>query len=871
MVNNAVNGKAMNKSDSQYDRLLSAGWMIQASSEIIKPTERISSQGFDTRRWYPTSVPSTVLAALVENGVYKNPYFGMNLSKIPSEPYEKPWWYRTEFELSQKDAAGTVLLELDGINYSADIWLNGNQIAPATKVRGAFRRFQFDISKFVSEGTNALAVEVIPPKPGDFSTGFVDWNPPPPDRNMGIFRTVRLRFCRGVSIERPFVHTKLNLETLDEATLTVTAELANHEQHRVSGIVEGEIESLRFSTAIDIEPQERKTVEFTSLKIKNPRIWWPYQLGRPNLYDLNLKFTADETVCDVAHVRFGIREIEDYTNEGGHRGFKINGKKILIKGAGWTDDLLLADTPQTIDAQLRYVRHINLNCIRLEGIWGRDHTLYDLCDRYGILMMVGWSCHWEHEQYLGKPVDDRYGGVTCPADIELIAQSWQDQVIWLRNHPSIYVWTVASDKVPTPELARRYIEIFRRHDPYRPYLASTGGVGSEQQIIGKNVVISDICGPSGVKMLGPYAYTPPVYWYTDKTLGGAYGFNTETSPGAVVPVLDSIKKMIPEDHLWPIDKFWDFHCGLNEFGTLDRYREAMNRRYGEPDSVEEFTGKAQALNYELTRPMFEGFRANKGSATGIIQWMLNTAWPKMYWQLYDKYLMPTGAFYAARKACEPLHLLYNYGDRGIYIVNDHLTAFRNLKATIRVLDINSAEAFNRTFAIDAQPESSAKIFELPEFANISTTYFLDLRLYNDKGIEIGNNFYWLSTMPDVLDYDAKVEPWPYYTPSKEFADLTALNSLLPARVNFKYHTERSGEQTKMMATLHNAGDTIAFFIELKMSDKKSGETILPVFWEDNYISLLPGETRTIEATFPATKDHAVLTTNGWNLESSFKE
>jgi len=217
--------------------------------------------------------------------------------------------------------------------------------------------------------------------------------------------------------------------------------------------------------------------------------------------------------------------------------------------------------------------------------------------------------------------------------------------------------------------------------------------------------------------------------------------------------------------------------------------------------------------------------------------MLNAAWPKMYWQLYDKYLMPTGAFYAARKACEPLHLLYNYGDRGIYIVNDYLATSRNLKATIRVLDINSAEVFNMTFEIDAKPELPAKIFELPELKNTSTTFFLDLRLDNDKGIEIGNNFYWLSTRPAVLDYNAKVEPWPYYTPSKEFADLTALNSLPPAKVKLKYHTETTGEQTKMTVTLHNTGETIAFFIELKVSKKKNGETILPVFWEDNYMSL----------------------------------
>jgi exo-1,4-beta-D-glucosaminidase len=857
----------MNKNNVHYDRLLSDGWMIQTSSEVSLGPELISMPGFDSRHWYPTMVPSTVLAALVDNGVYKNPYFGMNLSKISGEPFEKPWWYRTEFQLSPQEQSETVLLEFDGINYSANIWLNSHCIASANEVRGAFRRFQFDISKFVSEGANALALEVVPPKPGDFSTGFVDWNPPPPDQNMGIFRTVGLRFCQGVSIERPFVQTRLNLQTLDEAALTVTAELANHGQHSISGILEGEIESLRFNKVVHIEPQEQKTVELTDLKIKNPRIWWPYQLGRPNLYNLRLEFKADDEVCDVAYVKFGIREIEDYTNECGHRGFKVNGKKILIKGAGWTDDLLLADTPQTIDAQLRYVRHLNLNCIRLEGIWGKDHILYDLCDRYGILMMVGWSCHWEHEQYLGKQVDDRYGGVTSSEDIELIAQSWQDQVLWLRNHPSIFVWAVASDKVPKPELEQKYIETFHKYDPSRPYLASTGGVGSEQQVIGKDVVTSDISGSSGVKMLGPYAYTPPIYWYTDKSLGGAYGFNTETSPGAVVPPLESIKKMLPNEHLWPIDEFWEFHCGLNEFRNLDRYRQALNRRYGEPASVEEFASKAQFLNYELMRPMFEAFRANKGPATGVIQWMLNTAWPKMYWQLYDKYLTPNGAFYAARKACEPLHILYNYSDRCIYIANDYLMAFRNLKATIRVLDINSMEVLNRSMKIDAESESSAIIFELPDFVDISTTYFLDLRLSNEKGIEIDNNFYWLSTRSDVLDYDVKVEPWPYYTPSKEFADLTALNFLPPVKVDFEHHAEITGEQMKITAKLHNVADTIAFFIELKISGEKSGQMILPVFWQDNYVSLLPGETRTIKATSSAINDQAVLTINGWNIEN----
>lgn len=321
--------------------------------------------------------------------------------------------------------------------------------------------------------------------------------------------------------------------------------------------------------------------------------------------------------------------------------------------------------------------------------------------------------------------------------------------------------------------------------------------------------------------------------------------------------------MIPEDHLWPTNEYWNFHCGLNEFDTLDRYQQAIHRRYGQPTSVEEFAMKSQCLNYELTRPMFEAFRANRSKATGIVQWMLNAAWPKMYWQLYDKYLNPTGGFYATRKACEPLHLLYNYGDHSIYIVND-LTPVRNLKATIRILNINSTEILNKTLDISAEPESSTKIFEIPNLNGLTTTYFLDLRLYNGRDNEIANNFYWLSTKPDVLDYEAHVEPWPYYTPSKDFADFTALNSLPAAKVNFEHQCREMDKEKIITVKLTNISDCIAFFIELKVSNKKTSETILPVFWQDNTISLLPHETRNIEAALPPTEEENVLIMDGWN-------
>ena len=862
----------MNNQDHQFVKPLKKGWAIRAASEVKEMGKIISQADYELNKWYPVVVPTTVLAGLVQNGVYKDPYFGLNLKEIAKEQFENSWWYRTEFALSREEAEKTVLLELEGINYRANIWLNGKEVADSSEIIGAFRRFQFKVAELVREGSNALAVEVIPPKPGEFSTGFVDWNPPPPDRNMGIFREVRLRLVEDAALDNPFVQTKLNLETLKEAALNISAELTNHSELAITGTLKGEIGNIKFSQKVTLEAGQKKKVEFSSvefeqLQIGNPRIWWPHDMGEPELYELQLKFVSDNKTLDRAEVRFGIREVEDYFTPQGHKGFKVNGKKVLIKGAGWSDDMFLADTPKGIEAQLQYVKHMNLNCIRLEGIWGKDHTIYDLCDQYGILMMVGWSCHWEHEQYLGKPVDERFGGVITTEDIALIGRSWQDQVVRLRNHPSIYVWSVASDKVPAPELEKNYLETFHNYDSTRPYLSSTGGIGSEQKIIGSEIIISDVSGSTGVKMLGPYDYTPPVYWYTDKKLGGAYGFNTETGPGAQVPALDSIKKIIPAEHLWPIDEYWDFHCGLNEFNTLKKFKEAINKRLGQPQTIEEFDRKGQLLNYELMRPMFEAFRTNKGIATGIVQWMLNGAWGKMYWQLYDIYLRPNGAFYGCKKACEPLQLVYNYGDHGVYMINDQPAALKNYKAIIRILDIYSQEVLNKTISVEAEPQAAVKLYDLPKIENISTTYFLDLRLLDEKERETAINFYWLSTKPDVLDYKTKVQPWSYYTPSKEYADFTLLNSLLEAKVKVEYKINTTGKEQKAQVKLENTGDALAFFIELKIVDRESSAPILPVFWEDNYISLLPGEVRQIEAGFKTTKGEFGLIVQGWNLAS----
>lgn len=848
---------------------LSDNWRIQSSNKVSEKGSEISTNPTISKNWFPAVVPSTVLSTLVANRVYENPYFGENLKTIPTEQFKVSWWYTTSFELTKEQSNEFASLCFDGINYKANVWLNGQLIADANAIDGAFRITSFDVSAYMESGSNILAIEVIPPKPGDFSIGFVDWNPAPPDGDMGIFRPVTLHLHGGVRIEKPFVRTKVNLETLKEADIAVSAELFNYSDAVISGDLIGAIGTVVFKKSISLSPKHKELItfnskEFAGLHFKEPKLWWPINLGNPDLYDLDLRFVVGEEVSDATRQRFGIRHIEDYWLNDIHRGYKVNGQRVLIKGGGWTDDMLLMDTDEGIEAQVKYVKQMNLNCIRLEGFWGKDHKLYDLCDEHGILLMVGWSCHWEHEIHMGVPVNERFGGVYKPEHIAHVAQAWEDQVIWLRNHPSIFVWTVASDKVPITELEQRYIDIFAQYDPTRPYLNSTGGVGSDQHVIGSEDVISEISGSSGVKMLGPYAYTAPVYWFTDTKFGGAYGFNTETGPGAQVPQLESLRKMIPQEQLWPMGEAWNFHCGRYEFADLSRFIKAIEEKYGAPSSLEEFDKKAQAMNYELMRPMFEAFQVNKKKSTGIVQWMLNAAWPKMYWQLYDYYLNPTAAFYATQKACLPLSLIYNYGDKHIYAVNDHLRTVENLTAHIRVYSIGSEKLFEDKVNFSLDPDSSKSIFELGELKGLTTTYFVDLRLLDKIGTEIGTNFYWLSTKEEVLDYEADLGPFAFHTPSKVYADFTPLNGLPKIPLERSSYFEQDGEQQNVKVTLKNNSDHIAFLINLKVEDKMTGELILPIFWEDNFINLLPGEERMVRANFKGTSE-AILKVDGWNL------
>ena len=836
-------------------RELADGWQIRAAAEVTGDGAALSTPGFDAAGWLATSVPATPMAALVANGRYPDLYVGTNLERVSTEQFAGPWWYRTEFELSKREVAGAARLVFEGINYRANVWLNGVRLASSDEIVGAFRVHSLDLAGRVRPGVNALAVEVLPPQPGDFTIGFVDWNPRPPDRNMGLWRPVVLRLTGPVSVDEVFVRSDVDLDTLATAELAVDVLVANHGDEAVTTTVRGELEGQAFQTEVALEPGQQTVVRFTAeehplLRLEAPRLWWPHTLGRPELYSLRATAFVDDRVSDATDVTFGVREVGTYFNPEGHRGFTVNGRPVLIRGGGWVDDLLLADTPAKLEAQIAYVKHMGLNTIRLEGFWGSSHTLYDIADREGVLIMPGWSCQWEWEDYLGTPVDERYGGVLTPEDQALVAASLDDQVRYLRNHPSIFTWVLASDLLPHPDLERTYGAKLAAADGTRPPLASCGWVTSE------------VSGPSGVKMNGPYDWVPPRYWYEDRERGGAYGFNTETGPGPQPPPLESVKKMIPPEHLWPIDEVWNYHCGRNEFNQMNRYIEALDRRYGPSASVEEFLRKAQAASYEAIRPMFEAFAVNRPLTTGVIQWMLNSAWPEMYWQLYDHSLMPNGAFYGTRAACQPLNLAYNYHDRTVHLVNDTL-ARREAVATVRALDLQGREFEKTTREVAIDGGSSSMLLSLAGLEPPTPVWFLDLRLADREGLEVARNFYWLSTTEDVLDWEGSL--W-FVTPTKSFADFTALNQLPEVALEVEAGVERPAPDLEIWVRLTNPTDAVAFFVELRFVNARD-ESYLPVLWDDNYLTLLPGEERLVRARLPhaGALDGAAVTIAGWNV------
>ncbi len=819
------------------------------------------------------------MAALVKDKTLPDPFPGMNLRSFPGvtypigtnfsnipmaadSPYAVSWWFRKQFAVPASYKGKTVWLKFNGINYRANIFLNGKQIANADEVAGAWRTYEFNVTQNARLGAeNVLAVQAFSPTDHDLAITFVDWNPAPPDRNMGLWREVYVTTSGPVAMRYPTVVSKLNPPANDSAQLTVSIQLKNGTSGAVKGKLKGQIENVSFEQDVELAANEAKDITFTpdkfsQLVFSSPRLWWPAQMGSPNLYKLAMEFDVEGTVSDHSTINFGIREMSSELNSVGGRLFKVNGKNVLIRGGGWSPDMMLRESSQRLQDEFRYVRDMGLNTIRLEGKL-ETQEFFDLADRQGILVMAGWCCcdfweRWPRWQ---------------PHDFEIAKQSLRDQIYRMRSHPSLIAWLNGSDNPPPPDVEQMYLDIEKELLWPNPVVSSATGK------------TTSVTGDSGVKMTGPYEYVAPSYWEVDTPegqpgrkqcnpggCGGGYGFNTETSMGPAVPPVESIRAMVGTDHMWPIDDVWNYHTGGGEFKTINVFSEALSNRYGKSDNVEDFAIKSQMQTYEGVRAMYEAYSRNKYQATGVIQWMLNNAWPSMIWHLYDYYLRPGGGYFGAKRAMEALHPVYGYDDRAIWVVSSEYTDVKGLKLTTKIYNLDMTEKFSQENPVDAAADSTAKVFTLPDVSGLSNTYFLSLHLEDSAGKLVGSNFYWLSIKPETLDWPKTT--W-YTTPTSSYADFTAISQLPKIKLKVTSRTERKGEDAITHVTLENPGKSLAFFVRLKVDKGAKGEEILPVVWEDNYITLMPGEKREVSASYRAAElgtAKAAVEVRGWNVE-----
>ncbi|MBO5707496.1 MAG: glycoside hydrolase family 2, partial [Bacteroidaceae bacterium] len=699
------------------------------------------------------------------------------------------------------------------------------------------------------------AVKVYRWQPGEFNIGFVDWNPRPADESMGIFRPVWIRYSDAVSMKNPVITSKVDTVELDEAWLTVEATLCNSSDAEVSGKLIGKFDGKKFSYPVTLAAGETRTVKVTSedakvLHMKNPRLWWCHNLGTPEMYDMDLSFVINNKVSDSHSIDFGVRQIDSYINEAKGRQFVLNGKKVLIKGAGWTDDIFLRNPDGRNKIEVSYVKHMNLNTIRFENVWGTSQNIYDTCDKLGVFALVGWSCQWEWEVYTGKP-NDRYGCVATEEEMDLIAESFEDQVLWLRNHPSIIGWYAASDMLPRPELEQKYLDVLAEIDTTRPYMVHAGSA------------TSPLSGPAGMKMWGPYEWQAPYYWYSEEAKGNATGFNTEIGIGAQFPVKETILKMIPEDQLWPVGEAYDYHTTTSRdaLHDLSELKTVIEKRMGGADNLDEFIRKAHFIDYEGTRAMIEAHRVNVPRSTGVIQWMLNSAWPSLYWQMYDWYLVPTSGFWSVRKGCAPQQLIYNYGDNHIYAVNDEKENVK-LRANLKAYGLDGQLLCDASANADMPMGSSVKLFEvLPKGEDINDVMFLFLTLTDRKGNIISKNEYVIAEVMDKHDWN-KYRWW--RTQIESYADFSALDELAPAEVAVSVSKENTEHGAMPCVTLENKSDVVAFFVRMDIK-YRDGE-ILPALWSDNLVTLQPGETLTVNTGAMIINGiDAELVISGWNV------
>ena len=821
---------------------LDSGWRMQFANKAPQDGAQISTADFDSSGWYAATVPGTVLTTLVNNHVYPEPLYGENIrpETIPDGLAHQSYWYRTTIPVPKSYAGRRVWLNFDGINYAAEVWVNGAKLGT---IRGAFIRGLFDITANVAPGSVAVVAVLVSPQPHPgaphihsvrlgigpngglssidgptfLSTIGWDWLPTIPDRDTGIWQKVYLSATGPVTIENPFVMTDLPLPRTDSANLTVRATLENGTDQPEQGDLDGEIGKIRFTKSVNLAPHAKEVVSFDAndtpvLHMQNPRLWWPNGYGPQNLYSLHLEFKIDRTVSDVDDVPFGVRKIAYSVPGSTTLTISVNGVPVFIRGGDWGLDEALKREPRArLEAQIKLHQLAHLDLIRNWVGQSTSEDFYELCDKYGILV---WDEFFQPNPNDGPDPDD---DATYLANV-------RDKILRFRNHPSIALWCARNEGDPPPEIDEPLRKMLAELDPTRLYQpSSTSG--------------------HGVRSHGPYYWRVPRDFY--RVLDDF--FKTETG-SASVPTLESIHAMMPEKDWNSINDDWAEHDFARGNSGGDKFPEEIAARYGNFRNLADFVRKAQMADYEAFRAMYEGRNALLFSpATAVITWMSNPAQPSFVWQIYDYDLEPFGSYFGTMHASEMVHIQFNQANGELQVIDNLPTPLSGATAHVAIYNMDGTQAAQYDVPVNAAPEAATNLGEVKFPAKLSPVHFIDLTLRDESGKTISNNFYWRA-LPANLD---------------DYRDLQTM-----PMVTLDVHAKQKnsdGERT-IAVTLHNPTQHVALMAHVQLR-RASGERVLPVYYSDNYVSLPPDETRTIEIHAAGSDfegQQAAIAVDGWN-------
>ena len=829
---------------AQQDAVVIGGWQMQDVAKVGAPASTVAGPGYATAGWYKATVPGTVLTTLVDNKVYPEPLFGENMRAIPESLNQTSYWYRTTLTVPATYRGRRTWLHFGGINYSADIWVNGRQVG---SLRGAFLRGDFDLTGIVQPGTRATLAVLVSPEPhpgiphehtvalGTGHNGGItaidgptflatigwDWIPAVRDRDTGIWLPVTLSASGPVVLRNPEV-TSVLAPDHGSADLAFSTSLENRTAASVTGkligTITGDGRSIGFVQEVTLGPDAKQVVSLNAastpaLHILNPKLWWPNGYGDPNLYTLGLRFETASAASDQQTFHFGIRKVEYEVPDSENLTIVVNGVKVMVRGGDWgMDEAMKRISYDRLDAQFHMHALAHLNMIRNWVGQSTSPDFYELADKYGILL-------WD-EFFQPNPGDGP--NVT---DIPTYLANVTDKVLRYRNHPSIVVWCARNEGKPPEQLDKALATMMANLDPMRLYQSSsTDG--------------------RGVSSHGPYYWRAPRFFYQINE-----AFKTET--GSVsMPTLESIQGMMPQKDWETINDDWAQHDMASGAQRGDEYPTTLAERYGPIRNLADFARKGQMANYEAFRAMYESRNSEMfRGTTGILTWMSEPAQPSFVWQLYHYDLEPNSALYATQKAAEIVHVQLNEADRNVEIINNRGGPLQNVKLTQSIYRFDGTLDKQQTVSIASIPASTAqKAYTIWVNPHITELYFIKLDLTDASGKLLSSNFYWQNVAQD---------------------DYAGLANLPTVTLAIQAQSHVSGDKTVFDVTVKNPTTHIALLTHLQLHQKASGIRVLPVFYSDNYLSLAPGESRalTIEAK---TKDlaggDAALQVDGYNVD-----